>query len=398
MKYKTISSNSIAASILIPTSKSYANRAIILAAITKGQKVVADIPEASDVQEMIGVLDSLSLISGSGDGKVEINKSFPEDEVISDSVKEVYLGEGGTTIRFLLTMLSTGSQKYRLKVHPRFKLRPYSEHLKLLKDLGLSISESNDSEVLCDIQGPIQFPLKLMIDCSKTTQIASSFLLLKSKYNLDIELVNLKSSVAYIDMTKEIVNGIEQKKYNVPVDFSSAGYFIALGLFLDKLHLKNVICFDSLQADSQIINILDQIEADYKFENGLIIKPKDNYKPFIVDGSQCLDLVPTLCFIAANIKGTSKIINIKNLLYKETDRLSGIKDILSAFGVIYKSDIDYIEIEGKVSKSKTNKLETASDHRLIMMGSLFLKLNGGGEIFPFAEVSKSFPNFFKLLN
>jgi len=398
MKYKTISSKSINSDISIPTSKSYANRAIILATLESGQRVVSDIPESSDVQEMIEVLESLSLVSDYDGNKVVINKSFPEDEVISNTIKEVYLGEGGTTIRFLLTLLSLGGQSYRVKVHPRFKLRPYRGQLSLLRELGAIVVESADKDILCELQGPITLPAKINIDCLKTTQVASSFLLLKGKYEFEIELLNSDTSMAYVEMTNLMIQNSSKEVYKVPVDYSSAGYFIALGLFLQKLHLNNVNSIDAFQADSKIINVLDQIRANYKFDNGLTITPKDSYKHFLIDGSMCLDLVPTLCFIAANIEGTSSIFNIKNLIYKETDRLKGIEDILFAFGVEYKSDEDSIEIKGNKIKANIKELHTLPDHRLIMMGSLFLKLSGGGDISPFSEVSKSFPGFFTLMN
>jgi 3-phosphoshikimate 1-carboxyvinyltransferase len=398
MKFKTISSKSINSNISIPTSKSYANRAIILATLESSQRIVADIPKSSDVQEMIEVLESLSLVSEYDGNKVVITKSFPEDEVISKTIKEVYLGEGGTTIRFLLTLLSLGSQNYRVKVHPRFKLRPYLDQLNLLRELGVIVVESTDKDILCELQGPITFPAKINIDCSKTTQVASSFLLLKSKYQFEMELLHSDSSMAYVEMTNSMIQKSSKEVYKVPVDYSSAGYFIALGLFLQKIHLNNVNSIDAFQADSTIINVLDQISANYKFDDGLTIIPNDHYKHFLVDGSECLDLVPTLCFIAANIEGTSKIFNIKNLVYKETDRLKGIKDILLAFGVEYKSDEESIEIHGKKLNTNVKELQTLPDHRLIMMGSLFLKLSGGGEISPFSEVSKSFPDFFTLIN
>lgn len=398
MKFKKISSSKINLPILVPTSKSYANRAIILAATINNKSVVSDIPRSSDVQEMIEVLKELSLVSKYDGNEIVITKSFPEDEVISNTTKELYLGEGGTTIRFLLTMLALGKQQYRIKVHPRFKLRPYKDQLNILSGLGAKIQESNESDILCELQGPITLPEKLIIDCLKTTQIASSFLLLKNKFNFEVKLINSNSSNAYVEMTKDLLQTTSKEVYKVPADFSSAGYFIALGLFLQRITLSNINTIDPFQADSKIFEVLDQINANYEMKNDLKVTPKEKYKTFLIDGSECLDLVPTLCFIAANIEGTSKILNIKNLIYKESDRLKGIENILITFGVKYKLLNDSIEIFGSLSKQMVNEVKTLSDHRLIMMGSLFLKLNGGGKISPFKEVSKSFPNFFDILN
>ncbi len=399
--YKTISSSPLNPVIKIPTSKSYANRALILAALSNDNVIVSDIPESSDVKDMVNVLEKLSLLKRVDDSEVVLNKSFPESEVESNSIVELDLGEGGTTIRFLLSFLALGKNKYKIKVHPRFKNRPYLDHLNFLESLGVSINLSEEKDVLCELQGPINLSGVLKIDCSKTTQVATSFLLLKNKYQLELILENIDSSKAYLAMTNELVQRQWKGRYFVPADFSGAGYFIALGLFFQKISLINIISKDEYQADSQIFSVLEQIGADYSIDmNGLIIRPMNEYESFEVDGSKCLDLIPTLCFIAAGIKGKSTISNIENLIYKESNRLEGIKNILSAFEVEYKVEGSTIAIEGKTNflKEKNKKFTTLPDHRLIMVSSLFIKMSGGGEVTPYREVAKSFPNFFKLLN
>ena len=381
--------------VQIPTSKSYAARALILGCLKSEDVILSDIPRSSDTQELIKVLESLSLVQRDGDNLV-LNKTFPEDEIHSNDTVTLNLGEGGTTIRFLLTLLCLGKNEYKLSVNPRFKERPFMDQLNLLDSLGAKIILSDNPEVLCSIQGPIALPKIINIDCSKTTQVASSFWMLKEKYELEVNCENLNSSKAYLDLTESLVSSMESK-YSIPADMSSASYLIALAVLKKTLKFSNIKDKDPLQADSALIDILKASGAIIKIEDGLVIEKTNNLKPFEVDGSKSIDLVPTLCFLASFVKGESRIFNIENLIYKETNRLKAIKDVLDQFGIKYKSTNQEIIISGGEKHKKVSNLLVSPDHRIVMMGWLFLAMQGAGNIEHREVVSKSFPNFFEII-
>lgn len=113
-----------------------------------------------------------------------------------------------------------------------------------------------------------------------------------------------------------------------------------------------------------------------------------------------MDLVPTLAFLASFSEGISIIRNIENLKYKETNRLVGICDILTFFNVDFEVEKSDLLIKGspRSIKSKSQSFCPLPDHRLVMIGSLFFKVLDGGEIGNGDCVSKSFPEFFSILN
>ena len=381
--------------VQIPTSKSYAARALILGCLKSENVILTDIPSSSDTQELIKILESLSLLQRDGN-KLVLDKSFPEDEIHSNNTVTLNLGEGGTTIRFLLTLLCLGKNKYKLNVHPRFKERPFMDQLNLLDSLGAKIISSDNPEVLCTIQGPITLPKILNIDCSKTTQVASSFWMLKEKYELEVNCENLNSSNAYIDLTESLVGSMESK-YSIPADMSSASYLIAIAVLKKSLKFSNIKNKDPLQADSALIDILKKSGAVIRAEDCLVIEKTNNLKPFEVDGSKSIDLVPTLCFLASFIKGESRIFNIENLIYKETNRLKAIKDVLDQFDIKYRGTKNEIIISGGSKLKKVSNLLVSPDHRIVMMGWLFLTMQGSGSIEHREVVSKSFPDFFEII-
>lgn len=394
-----IFSNKISEEIFIPSSKSYANRALVLGALLDKEIKISNLPLSSDVNSLVDALEILELLEKK-EQSVLIKYSFPEHEKPTDQIITLNLGEGGTTIRFLLTFLALGKNKYKIKVHPRFKKRPIKQQLDLLQSLGAKIELLEEDDELCTIQGPIKLR-DLTIDSSKTTQTASSFELLKVKYDFNIILLNLVSSGKYLSLTKKLVEQFKMEThFLVPVDMSCASYFIALGTFFQSICIKNIISVDPFQADSQVFQVLDDIGAKYTLdENGLKLLPQLNYKPFELDASSCLDLVPTLAFMASYIEGTTHIKGLKNLLYKESNRIDGVTSILDAFKVKYVLVDFELSITGsRASKKQVPQIKVLPDHRLVMMASLFIKMQGEGEVFPSEVVAKSFNNFFELIN
>jgi 3-phosphoshikimate 1-carboxyvinyltransferase len=106
-----------------------------------------------------------------------------------------------------------------------------------------------------------------------------------------------------------------------------------------------------------------------------------------------------LCFLASFINGESCISGIENLIYKETDRLSGICEILSFFNVKYERGDSYLRIFGNPDSlnAGSKKFTPYPDHRLVMMTSLFYKMIGEGEVGNSECVNKSFPEFFTII-
>ncbi len=390
-----ISSRKLENPVLVPSSKSYAARMLMAGMLSPSEIKITDIPKSQDSMEFINIVEVLGIGYWDKDSFI-IDKSFPNDERESNSPIEIDLGEGGTTIRFLLSLLALGKNAYRLKVHPRFKSRPFQDQLNLLAGLGAKVELSDKEDELGTIQGPLKLPESIKIDCSQTTQVASSFLIIAHFHPVHIALTNINSSKAYIEMTKYVLQNLKSKQI-VPVDMSSASSFIILASVLQDMSFPQILEVDQLQADSKVISLLKSCGCDLKFSPHLEVN-KSNLKPFDIDGSQCLDLIPNLCFLAANIKGKSVIRNIENLHYKESDRVAGICHVLDQFGVKFKVVSDSIEIYGEEILKNTQVIETSPDHRIVMLASLFLKITGGGEVQNAQTVSKSNSKFFEILN
>jgi len=389
-----ISSNKLLTSPLsCPSSKSYANRILFLSAFSSENVTIKNIPASDDVTLFINALKDLGVDLTFSHGILEMNTCVQN---LAPKAHSFYLGEGGTTIRFFLTLLASIGGHFEIKVEKRYLRRPMDDMIILFDSLGVKLRKTSDG-FICD--GKIDPLSEVQIDCSKTTQVASAFLLLKKLNRIKkVELLNVKSSQAYLDMT----NSLEIKnQYYVPVDFSSLSYFIAWSLLNQDLHITNVFEIDAFQADSYFFKILRELNTPIKIDKTGLTIYKSNLKGELsIDGSKCLDLIPTLAYLFSYTETKAKISNLKSLKFKESDRLKEMLKALDEFEVKHQYDegVDELIVEGVAPKVFKRDIQCAFDHRIVMMNTLFLKHNNGGEVSHPEAVKKSFTGFFDIFN
>lgn len=387
-----IKPGSMRKTILIPSSKSYANRALILAALSEKDVILKNVPEASDVTHLISALTHIGLNIQSEENSLYVSGSFPECEKTGAHLS---VGEGGTTARFLAVLLLKGEKEYQLKLGSRLKERPWEEFIHLARSLGAKAELLGDT---LSLQGPIQGKEPIVVDCQRTTQFFTAFQLV---YGSEREILpeNLQSSQSYVKMTEEMIKAFQGKSsYEVPLDWSSASYplaFCALngGGEFPQLH------YDPFQADSKFFQILNEQKLIEKTATGLRVLPLQKDFSLKLDASDCLDLVPTLAYYLAHVSGTHTLQGISNLVHKESDRLAECLKLLGIFKRSAREERGSLIIEGHGRKidSPTN-LDLPDDHRMVMTAALFLRHHAGGILSPAEAVEKSYPNFFELFD
>lgn len=394
--------------INLPASKSHSNRALILGAIRGGSFKVHNLSTSTDVTNLLDAFKKIGLSFLVNGTSVTFLNTFPECEKASEGeVIELSTGDGGTTNRFLIALLSRGKKEYHLRPSEKMNERPIEDLLAPLKKIGVLFShniKNNPLEPWLKMKGPATLynTSKLEIDCSKSTQFATALMLAFSNRPLQFDFINLHASEMYIKMTSQVMKkSLEANSYIVPVDFSSLGYPIALAAVKGRVLIKNCLEIDTFQPDSQLIEILKVSGARRVLSaSGLEVKKDSPLKAFNFDVSKAPDLFPTLVFLAAHSDGVSVLSNLNILKFKESDRLHEMMNLMKVFGVEmdYDSSADLIQITGSTSiKYKHAVVQPARDHRIVMSAALFMAANLGGELYEIDCVEKSFPGFFSLL-
>lgn len=390
MKTLKIKKGGLPARVEIPPSKSYANRALILAALKNGSVELRNIPEATDVSNLIQALKKIGLQIRESDGNLFVENSFPECEKEEGLIDA---GEGGTTARFLAALLTLGKKKHSLKLGSRLKDRPWDEFLSTCKTLGVSASLNHD---ILQIQGPMFVPKKLPIDCQRTTQFATAFdLILPDGV---VTPLNLESSESYWRMNSPLKAFIAQHTvYEIPADWSSASYPLAFAALNQEIFFPS-LKYDPFQADAKFLSVLKEIALVKISDEGISISPQKTDKPIRLSMNDCLDLFPAMVFLAAHLDGRHELTGLSNLIHKESNRLDEMCRLLEVFGRKFTVRGDVLSLEGHSGVVGEKSLTLPDDHRIVMTAALFLRHHGGGTINRPESVAKSYPHFFDLFH
>lgn len=389
MKSLKLNNGSLINTIILPRSKSYGNRALILASILKEAFTLKNIPESTDVTFLVSALKSIGLVIHQRGSDLVVENSFPECE---SSGATIDIGEGGTTARFLACLLLRGSSPYTLVLGSRLKDRPWEEFINLVNQLGGKASLKADKLFL---QGPLKLPEALKVDCKRTTQFASGFQLAWAFTDKKIEPINLNTSQSYWAMTQDMILKFQlTSSFEIPMDWSSASYPLAFGALHQNIKFPGLE-HDPFQADSKFLDLLKKFDSMEGDQVHLLKNPHE----VEFDVHDCLDLVPTLGYFLSHIPGVHKLHGISNLIHKESDRLNDLIKLLEIFNRRAWSEGDTLLIEGSDAYLSTSiDLELTDDHRMVMVGALFLIHHRGGTLSPVEAVNKSYPGYFGIFS
>ncbi len=395
-----IKDNSFNKTIEVPSSKSYSNRLLILGSICEEPFIIKNISDSTDVLNLIDCLKKIGLKIEINNDELVIVNSFPECELFGPPI-ELLTGDGGTTNRFLIALLSRGRRSYNLKPSGRIKQRPIEPLINCLEKMGVLLNYSSDSWI--NIQGPARDSDKIIVDSRKSSQFVSSISLAFANTDMNIIHDNLHFSSGYFKITKTLIDYYKKGKriFEVPIDFSSLSYPAALAATSGKLLVSNYSKIDNLQPDSIFLSILQEMGVKCSVSSlGLLIEKASYLVAIERDCSEFPDLVPTLVYLCSFCDGISKLSGLEVLTYKESDRVKALLDILTVYDISHRFDASNycLYINGSSNSIKyVDSYHNLKDHRIIMTAYLFMRTLGGGTIDGVEHIKKSFPNFFHLM-
>lgn len=363
--------------IEIPGSKSYTNRALVMATLTKGPVILRNPLYSEDTEAMISCLRSLGI-------RIEI---FPDRLIVHDDLSMIKKGsydlfahDSGTTLRFLLAFLCLVPGVKTIKGNPRLNERPIKDLIDALRSLGAEIEEAPLRIVSSNLTKH-----EVTVSGALSSQFISALLMISPLLNgLELRVTGESISKSYIDMTVDMMkqwnvnvlepeNGVyqvpsgqnyEKKEYRIEGDFSSAGYFFAMAaLNASTVTLKNLNPL-SAQPDRQFLSILQKMGSQVIAGDHEITLRGKGVSPLNVDMEQCPDQVQTLAVLAAFAKGITKISGIRSLRHKETERVVALKNELAKMGIKTEDTHDTLTIYG--GNPKSAQIETYGDHRMAM--------------------------------
>lgn len=404
----------VTVTIEIPPSKSYTNRALIMAALTKGPVTLHNPLYSDDTEAMIACLRTLGLGIDTWSDHLLVSDDIT---VIGERYYELFTQDSGTTIRFLLALLCLIPGIKVIRGSKRLNERPIKDLVDALRQLGAEIRYlEGEGQPPIEVGSSLLHGGKVTLDASVSSQFFSALLMIAPLLNgLKIQLNGAMISKSYINMTisamrewgVDVVQNIEgsyhipsqqsymKKDYVIEGDFSSAGYFLAIGaLTQSTITLKNLNP-RSAQGDRKFLDILERMGNNVILRDDKITIIGRQILPMSLDMEDCPDQVQTMAVLAAFAKGVTTISGVRSLRVKETERVQALKNELAKMGIKTKDTFDEITIYGGDPHAAT--IDTYGDHRMAMAFAVAGTMLSGMKINNPEVVNKTFPRFWDTL-
>ena len=378
-------------SVTVPGSKSYSNRLLVLASLDRREITIENLSSCSDTRYLLDAIKETGVEIDENKNSVMIRNQFPFCEKKTSRPVPLFIGDGGTSSRFLLAFLAKGRNRYHVHADNRLQMRPIEELIHALCNMDVDIRKEKDCWI--SIQGPVREKKQLIIDGRRSGQFASA-LALAFNLRTEIKVENQISSKKYFELTKNLIKNFKTPFF-IPPDFSSVSYPLALALACGRVLVSNIKQLDEWQADSSFISIARKMGGRVFLDNQGLRGEKGPLKAVNLDCSEFPDLVPTLAFLCTRSEGESRLSGLGVLRYKESHRLEEIEKLLRLAGHVVRREQETLFI--RRGKGRFFHYRAPCDHRMVMTAYLFMRADCGGLLDNIKSVNKSFPDFFTVM-
>ncbi len=382
--------------VSVPGSKSITNRALVLAAMgsRSGCCKLTGVLRSEDTEVMVDCLTKLGFALVWTDDTISVGRN-ESGRLIPAASAELYVGNSGTTIRFLTAMLAAGEGRYRLSGVPRMHERPIGDLLDALRQLGVSAaSEARTGcpPVVIETAGLRGGAVRIRADIS--SQYLSALLMVAPFADgpVTIELDGPVVSEPYIHMTERMIAGFNSD-YAIEPDASAASYFFAAAAITGGRILIRGMKRDMLQGDVLLVDALARMGCVVTESAEGIAVEGGPLRGIDIDMNAISDTMMSLAAVACFAEGPTTIRNVAHVRHKETDRIAAMAAELRKLGAKVKEFDDGLTITPGSLHGAT--VETYRDHRMAMSLALIgLKVPGVVIDNP-GCVSKTYPDFWQ---
>ena len=378
-------------SVLVPSSKSYAHRMVLAAALAEGRSHIGNVSFCDDIAATLDCAAALGVAHNSGDSQIElqgVGGRFP-------ARAELPCRDSGSTLRFFLPVALTGGGCYRFSGSRRLFQRGIELYETMLGGAGITFAKDPDGVTVSGQLRPGDYALPGNVSSQYVSGMLFALPLLDGDSSLTVHPP--VESRNYIDITVEVLRrfgvAVEEptpnffripgrQRYralsgNVEGDWSNAAFLLALN------ELGGAVDLEGLDPES--------LQGDRVFP--ALLRALDGPEP-VIDISGCPDLGPIL-FACAACKHGAVFTGTKRLRIKESDRAAVMAEELGKFGVGVTVEENRV-IVGSGLRPPTVPLQGHNDHRIVMSMAV-LATAVGGSIEESQAVGKSFPTFFQVL-
>ncbi len=417
----------------IPGDKSISHRAIIIGSLAQNTSQFSRFLMAEDCLNTLKIFQELGVPITIDEATKTVTIQGVGLYGLKKPNSTLDTGNSGTGIRLITGVLAGQRFTTQITGDHSIQKRPMKRIIDPLSQMGAlitgnAIEGKQDTYPPLTIQGQDTL-IPLIYSLPVASAQVKSALLFASLYSKDESKINepkvsrnhtevmLKKYGAAIRKENEtlicsgqlLLINPQTTPHIIPADFSSAAFFIVLGLLLPQT-LWTFTHIGTNPTRTSLMTILKNMGAAITCseDNPTNIEPygtltvetssltnlavPENEIPFLIDE------IPILAIAALFGSGELKITKAKELRVKESDRISSIVDIVTKMGgcvTDYEDGFTLSGIQGKLNPFHT---QSNGDHR-IAMSAIIAAIAGNVEatIDDVDCINTSFPNFFSIL-
>ncbi|MBM4059222.1 MAG: 3-phosphoshikimate 1-carboxyvinyltransferase, partial [Planctomycetes bacterium] len=399
-----------------PGSKSITNRALVCAALARGESVLSGVLDSEDTRVMVAGLAALG-VHLRADWPAGVVHVSGTDGSIPAAEASIDCAASGTTMRFLSAVCSLGHGSFRLDGTPRMRKRPIGDLLEALRGVGVeAIAESPGGCPPVVIRSHGLRGGRAVVRGATSSQFASGLALAApcADGGLEIELEGRLVSLPYLTMTRRVMEafgghcdvagdctwrisggGYRGRAYAIEPDASAASYFAAAAAITDGRVRIEGLGRDSLQGDVAFCDALADMGCRVSWEPAAVTVAGRAARGIDIDMNAISDTVPTLAVVALFAAGPTVIRNVAHIRDKETDRIGDLVRELRRLGAEVEERPDGLTVwpQGAAVPLQPARVRTYDDHRMAMSLALAGLWVGDVEIEDPDCVSKTFPDY-----
>ncbi len=393
------------------SSKSHAHRILICSALAGDEAKINCNCLSKDIVATISCLKEMGAKIEIQNGIITVTPKTFKNEV------ELDCGESGSTLRFLLPLVSALGLNARITGHGRLPERPISPLKEEMERMGVIFHNGGDFPL--HLSGQLQYgDFEIAGNVSSQFITGLLFALPLLKGDSKIKIIPPVESRSYLNITVSalrlfgieiieeenlyIIKGnqkyISPKEITVDGDWSNASFFLCAGALSKNGVTVENLDINSPQGDKRILDVLKEMGADVKINGNSVTVKRNKLKGVTVDASDIPDAVPIISVVAAACQGETKIINAGRLRIKESDRIKSVCSMINSVGGEAIEADDGIIIQGG-RPLRGGTVNGFNDHRIVMSASILSALcKDDVVITDYRAVEKSYPNFFEDFN
>ncbi|HEX2438947.1 MAG TPA: 3-phosphoshikimate 1-carboxyvinyltransferase [Methylomirabilota bacterium] len=404
--------------VTLPGSKSYSNRALLVAALARGRSEIIEALHSDDTRYMARALTLL----GAGVRSDEAARAFTVEGVdgrFPAREATLEIGNAGTAARFLTAAVALGQGIFVIDGSPAMRKRPIQPLLDGLRGLGAE-AESREGTgcppVVVRAHGLAGGHTRMRGDIS--SQYFSAILMAApyARRDVEIEVEGELVSAPYVTMTLSTMAAFgvraerdgdrtfrvpagqryQARRYAVEPDASGASYFFAAAAVTGGRVVVPRLGTDSAQGDLGLLEVLSRMGCEVtKTTDTVTVRGPARLRAVDADFTRMGDVATTLMAIAPFADGPVTVRGIAQTHYEESDRPVAAATELRRMGLTVESSWDAVTIHPGVPRP--TEVQTYDDHRMAMSFAITGLRAPGLRIADPGCVSKTFPEFFEVL-